>query len=405
MESLHPYGVRTHVECVLLRKVFHQRTARSHCRRVGVVYELRFQRVLVLTVYVDYVALSVPLTALLVVENVVAGYHAVVHLVHHLHVAVSLAVARLVVVAQVVAHNVAFLGRDGRAPVEFHVVGAAVVVAVSGVDDFSLVGFYHRWTSHVGFLGLRVVEQVIGCYAVLRRRHHHIVEKVCLVLRKIVLASARHNLVLPVDQRSAVAPEVVGIVGIAVVVEAVAVERPAGLGEHNVLPRLNHPAKAVVVCPVAGDGYASALAHLHVAEGTKRVLLLVEVGAVAVKARVLIAELHTASDHLHTRHLHLIVLKLVGMVEINLLVGSGLIHIIAKTIFGSRSGLAHQFGLSVTIVVVYLELSVVGAGADVDAQIYTPEFSAVKLVAVDIDVVGLVALGIIFRVAWIPFYE
>ena len=77
------------------------------------------------------------------------------------------------------------------------------------------------------------------------------------------------------------------------------------------------------------------------------------------------------------------------------LVSGNLVHIISLSIFGAGSRFAHHFGLAVTIVVVHLELSVVGTGANIHAQIYSPEFGAVKLIAVNVDIVCLTVIGVV----------
>ena len=59
--------------------------------------------------------------------------------------------------------------------------------------------------------------------------------------------------------------------------------------------------------------------------------------------------------------------------------------------------------MSVLVEIVNHELRIVCSGTDVHAQVDTPELRAVQLVAVEIDVVGLVALGVVLRGGRIPF--
>ena len=57
------------------------------------------------------------------------------------------------------------------------------------------------------------------------------------------------------------------------------------------------------------------------------------------------------------------ILAIVG--NLNLIISSSLVHVVSLTVFRTRSRLAHHFRLSVTVVVVDLELRVMGAGTDV----------------------------------------
>ena len=87
------------------------------------------------------------------------------------------------------------------------------------------------------------------------------------------------------------------------------------------------------------------------------------------------------------------ILRVVG--GLDLLVGSSLIHVVAFTVFAAWGRLTYQFGLAVTVVIIHLELGIVGACSDIHAEVNAPEFGAVELVAVDIDVIGLTTIRVV----------
>ena len=84
------------------------------------------------------------------------------------------------------------------------------------------------------------------------------------------------------------------------------------------------------------------------------------------------------------------VLFIVG--SLDSVVSSRLIHVVACTVLGAGSRLAHHLSQTVAIEVIDHELRVVGTGTDVHAEVDAPQLRTVELIAVDKDIVGLVAL-------------
>ena len=72
-----------------------------------------------------------------------------------------------------------------------------------------------------------------------------------------------------------------------------------------------------------------------------------------------------------------------------------LVHVLSLAVHTARGCLADQFGLAVTVKIVYQILSVVGTGADILAQVNAPEFCAVQSVAVDNHIVGDARLRVV----------
>lgn len=77
----------------------------------------------------------------------------------------------------------------------------------------------------------------------------------------------------------------------------------------------------------------------------------------------------------------------------------------ARAVDRAVGGLHGDLGLAVAVVVVHLELRVVRAGADVAAQVDTPQPGAVQLDAVDDRVAGVAGPGVVLGVGGLPLQD
>jgi hypothetical protein len=81
-----------------------------------------------------------------------------------------------------------------------------------------------------------------------------------------------------------------------------------------------HIVSTVIESRVAPDLERVALCHPHISEGMECVLLLFEVGTVAIESRSLMTELDMSSDDLGVTFLIVIKVKGVGVVKIDTLI-------------------------------------------------------------------------------------
>src|SRR5699024_11557252 len=86
-------------------------------------------------------------------------------------------------------------------------------------------------------------------------------------------------------------------------------------------------------------------------------------------------------------------------------VGVGVADHGALAVGGAVGRLDDDLGRAVGVVVVHLGLAVVGAGADVHAQVDPPQLGAVELVRVQEHVAGVAGLGVVLGVGGVPFED
>ena len=84
---------------------------------------------------------------------------------------------------------------------------------------------------------------------------------------------------------------------------------------------------------------------------------------------------------------------------------SRLVDIPSLSVEASRGRLAHQLGLAIAVEVIDHVLGVMRSGTDVPAQVDAPQPCAVEFVAVDIDIPGDAALGVVLGVGGVPFHK
>ncbi len=77
----------------------------------------------------------------------------------------------------------------------------------------------------------------------------------------------------------------------------------------------------------------------------------------------------------------------------------------AGPILGAGRRLAHQLGFPVTVKIIDLELGIVGARADVLAQVDPPQSGALQLIAIEVDVPCITRLGIVLGIRRVPLDE
>jgi hypothetical protein len=85
--------------------------------------------------------------------------------------------------------------------------------------------------------------------------------------------------------------------------------------------------------------------------------------------------------------------------------GRPLAEIGSASIAGARSGAADDFRLPVAVEVVDHEVHIVGSGADVAAQVDTPEEGSIQTVGVQQGGTGVAVLGVVARVAGLPLED
>ena len=270
-----------------------------------------------------HIAACVAVPRLLVVEDILADDGTVIGLVNDLHIAVAFRIPCRTVVDDVVAFYVLLRRGDCRPSVQLHVVGLAVVGSVVCVYHLALGGTDDRLPDDMDKPCLRVAVGFRCVDAVLGREHDDVSEEVGLMGLRIVIAFIGDDRIAVVDERAASA-EVVGYLGGQAVVQTVAAEGASRLAHDHVLPGMDQLGETVVVDALAVDRHAAGTCDVNTPEGLEPVGFLVEVGAVALERRALIAETDTALGNLHVGHHHLVVAEVVGMVDIEL--ASFLLH-------------------------------------------------------------------------------
>ena len=86
-------------------------------------------------------------------------------------------------------------------------------------------------------------------------------------------------------------------------------------------------------------------------------------------------------------------------------VGIGIANHVPHPIAGAIAGAHHQLGAPIAIQVIKYERCVVGATADIDTQVYTPQQRAVQSVAVQQRGAGIAIMGIIVGIGWVPLQQ
>ena len=178
--------------------------------------------------------------------------------------------------------------------------------------------------------------------------------------------------------------------------EFLAVPVPGGEGGAGVVAAAHHRARADAV--QVGDGGQVAVGAVGVGVSPGAVLAAAGdivhrghggAGTAVEDGQVLVA-LHDAAE---------------GPAAVFAVVGVGVADDLAGAVHGGVGGLADQLDTAVAVQVIDDELRVVGACADIAAQVDAPQALAAELEAVDVDLAGVAVVGVVVGVGRIPFQE
>ena len=235
-----------------------------YLKRVGV----HPQRVLLRVVEHQGTVGGIAITGLLVVEDVLGTKLVLVLLVYIHYVAESLVKPGLAVVVQRVARYRLVLVYNGRAAEELRLVGVRIEVGIRCVD-YAALGHYGRRANDVRHGCAGVVVKGIGCDVVLARVHLDTIVERSLACGCAVSAPVGHKAVFAVDQLAAL--EEVGKVVYTVVVERVGIQCLRAMLQHHVVACVHHLVGSVIVGIVARKRQGIALAEVYVSESLNRV--------------------------------------------------------------------------------------------------------------------------------------
>ena len=240
---------------------------------------------------------SESLAGFLVISEIVACQRILILLIHIHHIAITRALAFLHIVETVASDRLVLI-HQRRSAKELRLIGLGIIVTIVGVHHAGTRNNL-RWSHQVGCGCRYVIIQGIGGNHILAASQLHVEDKFCLSGLGVILSPVGNQLILAVNQRTAI-KEVSHVIQ-TVEIQAVGKQLLSAMAQHHVLAGMHHLHHSVIIGSFAGKREGVSLAVMHMSECLHRVGPLVEIGTVAGEVTTLMHEGNLALHYLGIR--------------------------------------------------------------------------------------------------------
>ena len=254
------------------------------------------------------------LTGFLVISEIVACQRILILLIHIHHIAITRALAIFYIVETVAGDGLVLI-HQRRSAKELRLIGPGIIVTIVGIHHAGTRD-NPRWSHQMGSGCRYVIIQGIGGNHILAAAQLYVEDKLCLSGLGVILSPVGNQLILAVNQRTAV--EEVSHVIQTVEIQTVGKQLLSAMAQHHVLAGMHHLHHSVVIGSFAGKREGVSLAIMHMTECLHRVGTLIEIGTVAGEMTALMHEGNLALHNLGIRIVAIhVVAQLIGMEKID----------------------------------------------------------------------------------------